>query len=185
MKIELKILEHGKNIYGCLDQQCIEPDCFNHKTGQYNNLPEYATSGSAAVDLRSVEDVTIYPGECKMIKTGIAIWIGYDYQAYPGSYGYGGSADVAGIIVPRSGLGTKGLILANTIGVIDEDYQGELLISAWNRSRLKTGRIRINKGERIAQMMFVPVIKAQWQVVDEFSNITERSDGGFGSTGVE
>jgi dUTP pyrophosphatase len=132
-------------------------------------LPKYQTSGSAAIDLHALECITLGPGEQKVLGTGLAIWIGK------------GAMDVAGVVVPRSGLGKRGLVLANTVGVIDSDYQGEVKIVAWNR----TGEdvIPIQRGDRIAQLMFTPIVKPQWLMVDEFSNKTARGVGGFGSTG--
>lgn len=155
--------------------------------GSYYDTPRYQTDGSAGVDLRCTEDVTIYPGETKMISTGLAIWIGaYDNHPFHKNVSY------AGLMLPRSGLGTKGLILANIIGLIDEDYQGELKISAWNRNEICeyddnehrwNDPIELKAGDRVAQLVFVPVLKAQWEVVEEFSNETERGKGGFNSTG--
>lgn len=165
-----------------------------------NPLPHYATTGSAAVDLVCTEDVTLYPGETKMIPTGLAVHIGsHDdklMKAYRQYWNY------VGLILPRSGLGTKGLLLANTIGVIDADYQGELMVSAWNRNNeYKTvdrysnegqwqeiewntdDKIELKAGSRFAQLMFVPVVQAQFKVVEEFSTETERGQGSFGSTG--
>lgn len=145
-------------------------------------LPSYATSGSAGIDLVCTEDVTIYPGETKVIPTGLAIWIGSNERL-------AGWLDesVVGLIVPRSGLGTRGLILANTIGVIDEDYQGELKIAAWNRNEFDFSpvdkSINLKAGDRVAQLMFVPILKPEWEVVEEFSKNTERGTGSFGSTG--
>lgn len=178
MKIELKILEHAKEFY----------------SGGDDDLPSYATPGSAGVDLMCIEDVTVCPGEVKEIKTGLAIHIGsaWHSKVYDQS--------IAGFIVPRSGLGFKGLILANTIGVWDDDYQGEIVIKAWNRHpkvhftgnlvhncmkepEFIKNTIELKAGDRIAQLLFVPIIKAQWEVVDEFSNKTERGNGSFGSTG--
>ncbi len=171
--------------------------------GKYD-LPCYATLGSAAMDLVCTEDVTIYPGETKMISTGLAIWIGSnpfnvkaEKQHYNGDYSGYEHLDIAGLILPRSGLGTEGLILANTIGLIDEDYQGELKVSAWNRLKLSTKKgkmtpdgVHVNAnsfilkaGDRFAQLAFMPVIKAQWEIVEEFSSKTERGEGSFGSTG--
>lgn len=173
------------------------------ETGSYE-VPSYSTPGSAAMDLLCTEDITIYPQERVIIPTGLAIWIGsgklnncsrgiktwYDYET-----------QLAGLIMPRSGLGTKGLVLANTIGLIDSDYQGELKISAWNSlqgSKIEEGKcdgyttytdshpqniIKLKAGDRIAQLMIIPYIKAQWEIVNEFSSKTDRSDGGFGSTG--
>jgi len=158
MKIEIKIL--NKEFY--------------HKEklgGGYYDFPQYQTEGSAALDLVCTEDVTIGPNEIKTINTGIAIWIGSS------------SADVVGLVVPRSGLGTKGLVLANTIGVIDEDYQGELKIAAYNRTFAFPETFKLKAGDRIAQLMFIPVIKAYWDVVKNFNDSTQRGSSGFGSTG--
>lgn len=138
--------------------------------GTYYDHPQYETLGSAAVDLRCTEDIILIPGERKMIPTGLAIWIGSSHS----------SQSVAGFIMPRSGLGTKGLVLANTIGLIDEDYQGELMISALNSAQ---SNIELGSGDRIAQLMFIPVIKAKFKEVEEFSNKTGRAQGGFNSTG--
>lgn len=171
----------------------IEIKVLNENCG----LPQYQTSGSAAIDLVCTEDVTIFSGECKMIPTGVAIWIGSNSDGYNISkmqetgdeiesyYNFPENIGIAGIILPRSGLGSKGLILGNTIGLIDADYQGELMVSAWNRNGISTGdqeTFKLNKGDRFAQLMFIPVIKAQWEVVKEFSNMTDRGQGGFGST---
>lgn len=185
MKIELKIL--NKEFYKKGFKSTGGEDLIEYHT----HLPSYATKGSAAIDLVCTEDLTIYPGETKMIPTGLAIWIGSN-KITCGAI----DACIAGLILPRSGLGTKGLILANTIGVIDADYQGELMVSAWNRniSKIWGGKKGVNEdtyikplelktGNRFAQLMFVPVVKAQWEVVAEFSNKTDRGNGGFGSTG--
>ncbi len=174
MKIELKIL--NKEFYR-LD--------YNIKAPYEQYLPSYATPGSAAIDLVCTEDVIIYPGETKLIPTGLAIWIGSGQHNALSPFDVWGP--VAGLILPRSGLGTKGLILANTIGLIDEDYQGELMVSAWNRVDVGGGFnypdvIELKAGDRFAQLMFIPVIKAQFEVVEEFSDVTDRT-GGFGSTG--
>lgn len=164
MKIELKIL--NKEIYK-----------------EQSDLPKYATKGSVGIDLKSTESLTIYPGDTKQIKTGIAIHIGS--ATIPYGLGY------AGVIVPRSGMGSKGLVLANTIGIIDEDYQGELLINATNRllpinltNSSNYNSIKVNAGERIAQLLLVPVMKLEFDIVEEFSYATNRGDKGFGSTGV-
>ena len=148
-----------------------------------HDLPNYATSGSAGIDLICTEDVIIYPGETKMIPTGLAIWIG--------SHDLGSWCAVVGFMLPRSGLGTKGLVLANTVGLIDEDYQGELMVSAWNRiqqhdyedvNEVLIDTIKLKAGDRFAQLVFMPVIKAQFEIVEEFSNETQRGTSGFGST---
>lgn len=189
MKIEIKIL--NKDFYRDYENE------INFSEHEFS-LPSYATAGSAALDLVCTKDLTIYPGETVMIPTGLAIWIGsdstysldYHTLAYDGlPHGYlKESIGIAGLILPRSGLGTKGLVLANTIGLIDEDYQGELKISAWNRTNetpWKFGHIiDLRARDRIAQLMFIPVIKAQWDVVEEFSNTTERGENGYGSTGA-
>ena len=132
-------------------------------------LPSYATDGSAAMDLRAClsEPLTVQAGETVLVPSGIAISI-HD----PG---------LVALLVPRSGLGIKhGIVLANTIGVIDSDYQGEIGIGVYNRS---TKAYTIEPGERICQMMFVPVTQAALAVVDEFSIDSERGAGGFGHTG--
>ena len=160
MKIELKVL--NKMFY------------------EQKFLPSYATSGSAGVDLVCTQDVGIGPGQVIKIPTGLAIWIGSNDLHRNQHVG------IMGMIVPRSGLGNRGLILANTVGIIDEDYQGELIVSAWNRNNRSdiSERLCLHAGERFAQLVLVPVIKAEWDVVEEFSNNTTRGAGGFGSTGV-
>lgn len=132
-------------------------------------LPSYATTGSAAMDLRAClsEPLTVQPGETVLVPSGIAISI-HD----PG---------LVALLVPRSGLGIKhGIVLANTIGVIDSDYQGEIGIGIYNRSATA---YTVEPGERICQMMFVPVTQVTLAVVDEFSIDSERGAGGFGHTG--
>lgn len=165
MKIEMKILNKG--FYS------------EESNGMLlNPLPGYATTGSAAIDLVCTEDVTLYPGETKMIPTGLAIHIGSGKHATS-------FYDYAGLILPRSGLGTKGLVLANTIGLIDEDYQGELVVSALNRNHAHSTAdkaLRLEAGARFAQLLVVPIVKAQFDIVEEFSSVTERNTGGFGST---
>ena len=132
------------------------------------HLPRYASEGSAGLDLRAcVEHVqTLNPGETFLIPTGIAIFI--KDQNY------------AGLILPRSGLGHKhGIVLGNLVGLIDSDYQGELLISCWNRS---SKSFLINPLERIAQLVLVPIMQAEFNLVEDFDT-TNRGTGGFGSTG--
>ena len=132
-------------------------------------LPSYATDGSAAVDLRAClkEQIGIKPGQSVLIGSGIAMNIK--------------DSNIVGIIVPRSGLGIKkGIILANTIGVIDSDYQGEIKIGLYNRS---PNQYTVKPGERICQMLFMPVINATLKLVKDFSNTTYRGSGGFGHTG--
>jgi dUTP pyrophosphatase len=133
-------------------------------------LPEYATTGSAGLDLRACLDeaLTLNPGETTLIPTGIAIHIG--------------SADLAAVLLPRSGLGHKhGIVLGNLVGLIDSDYQGQVFVSCWNRGMQS---FVIDVGDRIAQMVFVPVTQAQFEVVDSFET-SERGHGGFGHTGQQ
>lgn len=131
-------------------------------------LPQYATGGSAGLDLRAVidEPVQLEPGQTQLIATGIAIHV--DDPA------------LAAIILPRSGLGHKhGVVLGNLVGLIDSDYQGPLMVSAWNRGELP---FTIEPGERLAQLVFVPIVRAQFDVVDQFVS-SERGEGGFGHSG--
>jgi dUTP pyrophosphatase len=147
----------------------IETKIMNPLIGSSIPLPTYATNGSAALDLRACLDAprTVAPGETALIPSGIAISI-HD----PG---------LVAILAPRSGLGIKhGIVLANTIGVIDSDYQGEICIGIFNRSSVP---YTIEPGERICQMLFMPVMQADLNIVAEFSQESERGSGGFGSTG--
>ncbi|MEI8171094.1 MAG: dUTP diphosphatase [Rhodoferax sp.] len=131
-------------------------------------LPAYATPGSAGLDLRAClsEPLTLQPNAWQLVPTGIAI-----YLANP---------NFAAIILPRSGLGHKhGIVLGNLVGLIDSDYQGQLMVSAWNRSDVA---FTIEPMERIAQLVIVPVVQAQFNVVTEFP-LSERGEGGYGSTG--
>lgn len=133
-----------------------------------DRLPAYATAGAAGLDLRACVDapLVIEPGATHLIKTGIAI-----HLADPG---------FAALIVPRSGLGHRhGIVLGNLVGLIDSDYQGELMVSTWNRGREP---FTLNPMERLAQLVIVPVVQAQFNVVDTFAE-SERGAGGFGSTG--
>ena len=130
--------------------------------------PAYATQGSAGIDLRACLEapLSLAPGTTELIPTGLAI-----YLEDPG---------YAAMILPRSGLGHKhGIVLGNLVGLIDSDYQGELMISCWNRS---TSDFEINPNDRIAQLVIVPVVQADFSWVDDFEQ-SERSDRGFGSTG--
>ncbi|MSN25747.1 MAG: dUTP diphosphatase [Geobacter sp.] len=152
-----------------MNQRKIETKIINPLIGTSIPLPRYATDGAAAVDLRAclTESRTVHPGETVLIPSGIAINI-HD----PG---------LVALLVPRSGLGIKhGIVLANTVGVIDSDYQGEIGIGIFNRGAVP---YTIEPGERICQMMFVPVTQVALEVVSEFSMETERGTGGFGSTG--
>ena len=133
-----------------------------------NNLPNYATPGSAGLDLRASLDapLTLGANAWQLIPTGIAIYL--HHTAY------------AALILPRSGLGHKhGIVLGNLVGLIDSDYQGQLMVSAWNRTDVP---FTINPMERIAQLVIVPVVQAQFNVVAEFP-ASERGEGGYGSTG--
>lgn len=152
-----------------MNKHKIETKIINPLVGASIPLPGYATPGSAAVDLRAClsQAITVQPGETVLIPSGIAISI-HD----PG---------LVALLVPRSGLGIKhGIVLANTIGVIDSDYQGEIGIGIINRGALA---YTIEPGERICQIMFVPVTQVALEIVSEFSRETERGAGGFGSTG--
>ncbi|TKC82951.1 dUTP diphosphatase [Trinickia terrae] len=133
-----------------------------------DQLPAYATSGSAGLDLRACLDtpLTLQPGETALVPTGLAIHVG--------DPGY------AAMILPRSGLGHKhGIVLGNLVGLIDSDYQGQLMISTWNRGR---AAFTLNPMERLAQLVIVPVVQARFNIVDEFEQ-SDRGEGGFGSTG--
>jgi dUTP pyrophosphatase len=132
------------------------------------NLPKYATSGSAGLDLRACieEDIVVRPGETFLIPTGIAIHIA--------------DKNLCGMILPRSGLGHKhGIVLGNLVGLIDSDYQGQLMVSLWNRSN---NDFTLTAMERIAQLVIVPVVQAEFAVVSDFTE-TDRAESGFGSTG--
>jgi dUTP pyrophosphatase len=132
------------------------------------NLPGYATPGSAGLDLRACLEVplTLAPNAWQLVPTGMAIFL-----ADPG---------FAALILPRSGLGHKhGIVLGNLVGLIDSDYQGQLMVSAWNRSEVP---FTIEPMERIAQLVIVPVVQAQFNIVNEFV-ATQRGEGGYGSTG--
>lgn len=134
-----------------------------------NELPAYATSGSAGLDLRACIDqaLTLQPGATELVKTGLAVHIAD--PAY------------AGLLLPRSGLGHKhGIVLGNLVGLIDSDYQGPLMVSLWNRSNTA---YTLEPMERIAQLLIVPIQQVQFELVDEFSS-SDRGAGGFGSTGT-
>ena len=135
-----------------------------------DQLPAYATTGSAGLDLRAAIDapIVLEPGQTTLIPTGLAIHLD--------------DANYAALILPRSGLGHKhGIVLGNLVGLIDSDYQGELLISTWNRGQTT---FTIEPFERIAQLVIVPVVQATFNLVDDFGQ-SDRGTGGFGSTGVK
>ena len=147
----------------------VELKRLDPRLGDSIPLPSYATDGSAAMDLRAAPEsaVTLNPGKSALIPTGLAIHI-----ADPGW---------CALILPRSGLGHKhGLVLGNLTGLIDADYQGPLMISCWNRGGEP---FTIQPGERVAQLLVMPVARVVWRVVEEFAP-SERGSGGFGSTGV-
>ena len=138
------------------------------RIGETIAMPEYATTGSAGLDLRACLDnaLTLQPGETQLIPTGLSIYI-----EDPG---------LAAMILPRSGLGHKhGIVLGNLVGLIDSDYQGELMVSCWNRGDTA---FTIDVGERMAQLVLVPVVQAKFEIVQEFT-ATERGSGGFGHSG--
>lgn len=146
----------------------IQLKILDPRIGDSIPLPTHATEGSAGMDLRAAldEDTKIKPGETLLVPTGIAIYI-----EDPGK---------AAMILPRSGLGHKhGIVLGNLVGLIDSDYQGQLFVSCWNRG---DEPFTIAVGERIAQMVIVPVIQAGFEVVDDFTQ-TDRGAGGFGHSG--
>ena len=146
----------------------IEPKSLDARIGNEFPLPEYATPGSAGLDLRACLDAAIElaPGDTQLIPTGLAIHI-----ADPG---------LCATILPRSGLGHKhGIVLGNLVGLIDSDYQGQLMVSVWNRGNTT---FTIQPGERIAQLVFMPVVQASFNIVDDFDT-SERGEGGFGSSG--
>jgi len=148
--------------------QRVQLRILDPRIGRDYPLPQYATGGSAGVDLRAMLDssVEIKPGETLLVPSGIAV-----YLADP---------NYAAIVLPRSGLGHKhGIVLGNLVGLIDSDYQGQLFVSVWNRGQTS---FTINIGERIAQLVVVPVAQVQFEVVDEFV-ATVRGEGGFGSSG--
>lgn len=146
----------------------VEVKILDDRIGQSIPLPEYATQGSAGMDLRACLDqpLTIEPGQTQLIGTGIAMYIG--------------DPNYAATILPRSGLGHKhGLVLGNLVGLIDSDYQGELKVSCWNRGNQA---YTIEPGDRIAQLVILPVVQAQMSIVEEFHE-TDRGEGGFGHSG--
>jgi dUTP pyrophosphatase len=146
----------------------IKMRIINPKMGTEIPLPTYATEGAAGLDLRACidEPVEIKPGETRLIPTGIAIYLE--------------DPNFAAMILPRSGLGHKhGIVLGNLVGLIDSDYQGELMLSCWNRGNTA---FTVNIGERLAQYVIVPVVRALFEVVESFE-ATARAAGGFGHTG--
>ncbi len=148
----------------------IELKILDKRVGTQFPLPEYATPGSAGLDLRACldETLTVEPGQTHLVPTGMAIHIG--------------DASLAATILPRSGLGHKhGIVLGNRVGLIDSDYQGQLMVSVWNRGNTT---FSIEPGDRIAQLVFVPVVQAQFTLVNEFEE-SNRGEGGFGHSGKQ
>ena len=148
--------------------QKIQLKILDPRLGKELPLPEYSTDGSAGMDLRAALEKTteIKPGETLLIPTGMAIYVE--------------DPNMAAIILPRSGLGHKhGIVLGNLVGLIDSDYQGQLFVSCWNRGNKS---FTIEVGDRIAQLVIVPVIQADFEVVDDFAK-THRGSGGFGHSG--
>ena len=148
--------------------QRVQLRILDPRIGKEFPLPQYATEGSAGVDLRAMIDapIDLQPGDTQLIPSGIAIYLA--------------DAGYAAVVLPRSGLGHKhGIVLGNLVGLIDSDYQGQLFVSVWNRGQTA---FTINPGERIAQLVVVPVAQVQFDVVDEFV-ASQRGAGGFGSSG--
>lgn len=148
--------------------QAIQLKILDERIGNFIPLPAYATDGAAGLDLRVciTDSIQIAPQETVLLPTGISIYIA--------------DPTLAAVILPRSGLGHKnGIVLGNLVGLIDSDYQGELKISCWNRSQ---EHFTVNPGERIAQLVFIPVVQAAFEIVTAFTE-SSRGEGGFGSSG--
>jgi dUTP pyrophosphatase len=146
----------------------IQLKILDNRLGRDFDLPHYATDGSAGMDVRACVDeaVTLSPGDTQLIPSGFAIHVA--------------DPSLAAVLLPRSGLGHKhGIVLGNLTGLIDSDYQGQVFVSVWNRGK---EAFTIEPGERIAQMVFVPVVQASFEVVDSFES-SQRGDGGFGHSG--
>jgi dUTP pyrophosphatase len=151
-----------------MSRQQIELKILDPRLGDEFPLPAYATDGSAGMDMRAMLDkpLEIGPGETRLIPTGLAIHIA--------------DPSLASVLLPRSGLGhKKGIVLGNLVGLIDSDYQGQVFVSCWNRG---DEAFTVQIGERIAQMVFIPVVQVEFAIVDDFEN-SQRGDGGFGHTG--
>lgn len=148
----------------------IQLKILDPRIGTEFEIPDYATDGSAGMDLRACvnESTTIEPGQTVLVPTGMSI-----YVADP---------SLAAVLLPRSGLGHKhGIVLGNLTGLIDSDYQGPLMVSVWNRGNTA---FTVEPGDRIAQMIFVPIVQAKFEIVEEFVE-SDRAGGGFGHTGVK
>ncbi|AEI74717.1 Deoxyuridine 5'-triphosphate nucleotidohydrolase [Candidatus Moranella endobia PCVAL] len=147
----------------------IDVKILDRRFGDCFPLPAYATRGSAGLDLRACidEPLVLAPGETHLLPTGLAIHIA--------------DPNLAAVIMPRSGLGHKhGIVLGNMIGLIDSDYQGPLMVSVWNRGQ---EIFIVEPGDRIAQMVFIPIVQATFNLVNSFINISERNESGFGHSG--
>ena len=148
--------------------RAIELKILDPRVGDSIPLPHYATAGSAGLDMRACidEPLTVNPGDTVLVPTGLAIHVA--------------DPSLAAVLLPRSGLGHKhGLVLGNLTGLIDSDYQGQVFISCWNRG---SKSYEVQPGERIAQMVFIPVAQVEFSVVEEFAE-SDRGDGGFGHSG--
>lgn len=151
-------------------KQAIQLKILDSRIGNEFKLPDYATQGSAGMDLRACIELEtcIKPGETLLLPTGISIYIA--------------DASLAAVLLPRSGLGHKhGIVLGNLTGLIDSDYQGPLMVSLWNRGQ---NDFMVRPGDRIAQMVFVPIAQVEFEIVTEFDS-SQRAAGGFGHTGVQ
>ena len=149
-------------------QRRVKLRILDPRIGKEFPLPQHATAGSAGMDLRACvgAPLIVQPGAAELVPTGISIFIA--------------DPDLAAVLLPRTGLGHKsGIVLGNLVGLIDSDYQGPLMVSVWNRS---TAAFTINPGDRIAQMVFVPVVQVGFEIVEDFQG-TARGAGGFGSSG--
>ncbi len=151
-----------------MNEDTVDLKILDPRYGRDFPLPTYATPGSAALDLRAClsEPLTLVPDACQMIPAGLAIHLK--------------NPRLAALILPRSGLGHKGLILGNSVGLIDSDYQGELRLSCWNRG---TEDLTIHPGDRIAQLLIVPIVIPRFEIVAEFAETTIRGREGFGHSG--
>jgi dUTP pyrophosphatase len=150
--------------------KAVQIKIIDSRLGTEFPLPDYATEGSAGMDLRAClqETTEIAPGETVLVPTGFAMHME--------------DSGMAAVLLPRSGMGHKhGIVLGNLVGLIDSDYQGQVFVSCWNRSQVP---FVVEPGARIAQMVFMPVVQAKWEVVDEFDT-SDRGGGGFGHTGHE
>lgn len=161
---ELNIISGGQSN----DTASIQLKILDARIGTEFPLPRYETTDAAGLDLRAcvTEALVIQPGETQLIPTGISIYIANPH--------------IAAVILPRSGLGHKhGIVLGNLVGLIDADYQGPLMVSCWNRG---SAAYTVQPGDRIAQLVFLPIVRAEFNLVNEFA-VTERGAGGFGSSG--